>query len=161
MAEIGVRIVLHPNHDGFNEIQLHPGDTGGALIAINESAGRDGLVGLDPPAGSQWWLKAPPSALTREIVAAELQSSDPDGLAAKWSRVLERPVTKRAAGIPEILLDLGCLRFVPARDGRGEGLGGIDVVVTDRQRVLAAARGLPIAGEVVDICGARIRLVQP
>ncbi len=163
MAGIGVRIVLHPNHDGFNEIQLHPGDTGGTIIAINESAGRDGLVGLYPPAGPGWWLKAQPSPLTREIVAAELQSADPGALAARWSRVLERPIRKRAGGVPEIILDLGSLRFVPATDSRGEGLGGIDMVVTERRRVLAAAtaRGLAVTGDVVHICGTRIRLVQP
>lgn len=162
MKELGVRVVFHPDHDGFNEIQLHPADTGGSLISLNESAGRDGLVGPYLPAGAQWWLKTSPGSLIREIVAAELQSEDPEALAARWSRILERPVSRRGSSqVPEILLDLGVLRFVAATDGRGEGLGGIDVVVTDLEQVLAkaAALGLPTADKTVMLCGTRIRLL--
>ena len=162
MERLGVRIVLEPNHDGFHEIQLHPRDTGGALIAINQTAGRDGLVGPYPPAGREWWLKAAPSTVTFEMSAADLQGPDPEALAARWSAVLERPVAKGASGAPEMALDVGCLRFVPDRDGRGEGLGCVDMVVGDRQRVLGAAagRGIRPEGDVITVCGTRFRLVQ-
>lgn len=162
MSKLGVRIVLHPKFDDFNEIQLHPSDTGGALIAINETAGRQGLEGPYAPAGPEWWLKATPSDLTRGILAAELQSPEPELLAVKWSKVLERQLTNGIGGVPTIPLDVGSLRFVPARDGRGEGLGGIDLAVTDRERILevAAARGLIAEDGVVNICGTRFYLVQ-
>jgi hypothetical protein len=162
MAQLGVRIVFHPDHDGFNEIQLHPADTGGSLISLNETAGRDGLIGPYLPAGPDWWLKTQPQSLAREIVAAELQSDDPEALAARWSRILERPVVRDAQGLPRIVLDLGALRFVQATDGRGEGLGGMDLVVTDRDAVLAAARarGLPVQGDTLTLCGTRMRLIS-
>ena len=75
--------------------------------------------------------------------------------------MLDRPVTEDAAGRPQIVLDDAVLRFVPAADGRGEGLGGLDVEVADRDRLLAAARarGCPAADGVVVICGVRCRLV--
>jgi hypothetical protein len=52
------------------------------------------------------------------------------------------------------------VRFVEATDGRGEGLGGVDIVVPDRARVLtaAAARGRKISDDQVTICGVRFNL---
>lgn len=163
MAELGVRIVLNPNHDGFNEIQLHPADTGGSLISLNETEGRDGLVGPYLPAGADWWKKARRSGCTLELVAAEIQGPDPEALARRWSTLLERPVTHRQAGVPEIVLDLGVIRFVHDRDGRGEGLGGFDLIVADRASIVvrAQARGAQVDGDVVHLCGTRIRLIEP
>src|SRR5262249_62421353 len=85
------------------------------------------------------------------MTPAELQSDGPQALAARWSELLERPVTPDAAGNPQIVLDDAVLRFVPAADGRGEGLGGLDVKVVDRDRLLAsaAARGFNVAGAVM------------
>lgn len=163
MESLGVRIVLHPRHDDFNEIQLHPRDTGGALIAINETRGRTSMLeGPYSPAGPQWWLEARASAVARGIPAAELQSPEPEDLALRWGRILEREVSRDTAGIPVIHLDVGSLRFVEATDGRGEGLGGVDVAVTDPAAVLAAAkrRGLPTVEQAVLIGGTRFRVVQ-
>jgi len=60
-------------------------------------------------------------------------------------------------------VDNALLRFVPVRDGRGEGLGGIDVRVTSPQRVRerAQARGLAVDGDCVHIGGVRFRLIGP
>lgn len=163
MDSLGVRIVLHPRHDDFNEIQLHPRDTGGALIAINETKGRTTMLdGPYSPAGPRWWLKARASAVTRGIRAAELQSPDPENLAVRWGRILEREVSRDAAGIPTIRLDIGSLHFVEASDGRGEGLAGVDIAVTDRLAVLAVAhrRGLATTAQTALIGGTRFRLVE-
>ena len=53
------------------------------------------------------------------------------------------------------------LRFVPATDGRGRGLGGIDATVADKAKVLAEARRrrLAIDGDTVTVCGTRVRLL--
>lgn len=162
MESLGVRIVLHPRHDDFNEIQLHPRDTGGALIAINETRGRTTMLeGPYSPAGPQWWLEARTSSVARGIPAVELQSADPENLALRWSRILEREVSRDASGVPAIRLDVGSLRFVEAADGRGEGLAGVDIAVTDPPAVLATAqqRGLATTAHTVLIGGTRFRLV--
>jgi hypothetical protein len=62
------------------------------------------------------------------IAAAEIQSPDPLRLATRWSEILERPLEQLDA--LSIQLDNATLRFVEATDGRGEGLGGIDVTAT-------------------------------
>jgi hypothetical protein len=93
------------------------------------------------------------------IVAAELQSADPGRLAARWSEILRHPL-RDVAGVPTIDLDLGALRFVSATDGRGEGLGGIDVKIPRHERARFAARQKEV--EEVDsalmLCGTRVRL---
>jgi hypothetical protein len=83
----------------------------------------------------------------RAMTAGELQSDDPERLDRKWSEVIERPVMMRD-GQRTIALDDATLRFVPAADGRGEGLAGLDLACADPAR-----RGMAL------ICGMRFRIV--
>lgn len=155
---IGVRIANPVAYETYTGIQLHPRDTGGTLLELNHTAGGDALDGPYHPAGADW-QKSVRSEVTRSIAAAELQSSDPQRLAERWSAILERPVTRSPSGA-EIALDHGVLRFVEARDGRGEGLSAVDLDVADRPAILEAAawRRKRIDGDVVTICGTRFRL---
>ncbi len=93
----------------------------------------------------------------RGIAAAEIQSPEPRRLAARWSELLERPLS----GDSTITLDNAWLRFVEASDGRGEGLGGVDLLAADRAAVVEAAarRGLLGTDGVVLLGGVRFRLV--
>ena len=54
------------------------------------------------------------------------------------------------------------IRFVEATDGRGYGLGGLDLVVADRARILSAARERDayISDDEVRVCGVRFRLLD-
>jgi hypothetical protein len=125
LPSVDVRIANDLNYPGeYRGLQLHPRDTGGTLLEINHSHG-GAWNGPYHPAGPAWSGAGPGGDATR-IVAAELQSPDPSALAARWSTILRRPV-QNAAGVPTLNLDLGSLRFVPDHDGRGEGLGGIDI----------------------------------
>lgn len=124
--ELGIRTVLR--HDGpeYCIMQLHPADTGGSFLEIDEQIGGDDMDGPWEPAGRDW-QRARRTDVVTGIAAAELQSPDPERLAARWSEILERPVG-RAQDIASIQLDNATLRFVEATDGRGEGLGGIDLI---------------------------------
>ena len=53
------------------------------------------------------------------------------------------------------------MRFVEAIDGRGEGLGALDIVVPDHTRLLEAAaqRGRKVNEGQVMICGVRFNLL--
>ena len=61
------------------------------------------------------------------ITAAELQSPTPNGWPTGGARSSNVP-RNLVDGMPEIQLDNATLRFVAATDGRGDGLGGIDLV---------------------------------
>ncbi|HUC68904.1 MAG TPA: VOC family protein [Stellaceae bacterium] len=160
MDEIGVRIANPIRHDAYTGLQLHPRDTGGAMLELNHTEGGDSLDGPYVPAGPRW-QSAIRTEVTRALLAAELQSPDPEALARRWSQILQRPLGQDAAGTPEIALDLGRLRFLPASDGRGEGLGGLAIAVADRAAIHAAAarRGAIVNGDQITVCGTRFRLV--
>jgi hypothetical protein len=92
---------------------------------------------------------------------AELQSEDPEQLARRWGEVMDLPVSRDERSRLLIALDDARLRFVPATDGRGEGLAGLDLDFADKGRVLARARarGLEAERGMVVACGMRFYLV--
>jgi len=155
----------------FVNMQLHPKDTGGSFFEIDQQLGKDGWTEDGPwePAGGADWKKAQRLDRVAGISAAEIQSPDPAATAARWSEIAEIPVARSVAAgasgtgsaAPSIALDDAVLRFVPVTDGRGEGLGGIDLVTRDRGAVLDAARrrGLARGDAQVYLCGMRMNLV--
>jgi catechol 2,3-dioxygenase-like lactoylglutathione lyase family enzyme len=160
VESLGVRIVFDDAQEETAGIQLHPKDVPGALVELRWNAGGEDPAGPWDPAGPDW-QSARRTAVVRALTAAEIQGDDPGAMAARWGEVLARPVEHDASGNPIIALDDGTLRFVSATDGRGPGLGGIDVEVVDRGRLLAAAEGRAcrVSENVVAICGTRFRLV--
>ena len=58
-------------------------------------------------------------------------------------------------------LNNAAIRFVEVTDGRGEGLGAIDIEASDPQQLLQAAekRGFKTSETQVIICGTRFNLV--
>ena len=89
------------------------------------------------------------------------QGPDPKALAAHWGAVCGiDPVI--VDGEPAIRLAHADLRFVPDTDGRGPGLGGIDVVATDKKQLIDNARthGCLTGDGPITLCGTRINIVE-
>jgi hypothetical protein len=160
VARLGVRLVADMGHGEDQGIQLHPKDVPGAIVELRQNHGADDPIPPWEPAGPDW-APARRTDLVRAMVAAEIRSDDPAALASRWGEVLDRPVRTDDAGCPTIALEDATLRFMPATDGRGEGLGGLDLQTVDRTRVLdaAEARGCRVSDDVVMVCGVRFRLV--
>jgi hypothetical protein len=158
---LGIRIVNQFETHEFRNMQMHPKDTGGSFFEIDEQLGPGAHDGDGPwePAGPDW--KAG-QVLDRVngIAAAELQCDDPDAVAKRWAEIAEIPLTENA-GVPTLALDNARLRFVPCRDGRPEGLGGMDISTTDKTAILRAAetRGLVTGADQILLCGMRINLL--
>ena len=156
VATLGVRVVWSIDLPDIRGTHLHPRDVGGAILSLDAA---------EPPSPWRWagaeWERAVRMDVVTEITGVELQADDPVALAQRWSQVLNRPVSETLGGVVHIVLYQGAIRFVKAGDGRGDGVGGIDVAVTDRLRLLAAARsrGIPASDDQVIICGTRIHLV--
>ena len=162
VADLGIRLITDSANDQTDGIQLHPKDVPGAIAELRWNTGDDQLDGPWNPAGDHW-LPAKREHVITAMTAAELQSDDPSGMAARWSEVLEIPVGSDSDGHPTVALDDATLRFVEATDGRGEGLGGLDVATVDRGHVVTTARHheLEVSEDesVVMLCGVRFRLV--
>ena len=151
IEKLGVRVVWEADLERAKVIHLHPRDLGSALVSFDQMAEWDEWEW----AGPDWRSKIRLDSITG-IVAAELQSEDPERCVERWSEVLGIP--RRGFEIP---LDDGTLRFVLAADERGDGLGGFDVAATDASEVLRRARhrGLPIDGNCISLGGIRVHLV--
>ena len=158
VKELGVRIALQFEHDEYLGMQLHPKDTGATFFEIDEQLGENAHAEDGPwdPAGPDW-QRAKKTDRVNGIIAAELQCDDPAATAAKWGAIAELPVSASNT----IELDNATLRFVPCTDGRPEGLGGIDVVSTNKGAILDAADriGAKRSDSQVYLGGIRINLV--
>jgi hypothetical protein len=147
------------DYGDFHGIQLHPKYTGGAFFEIDWNVGGDDPDGPWHPAGPNW-QKTRPSDTVSAVTAVELQSPDPQPLAEHWAKIAGLPLVVGELG-PEINMSNACVRFVEVGDGRGEGLGGVDLAAQDpdKAKSRAAALGCPPDGETITICGTRFRLV--
>jgi glyoxalase-like protein len=159
-AALNIRVAWEHQSKAFHALQLHPADTGGTFFEIDWDA-KDEPEGTWMPAGGSGWTIARRDDVVNAYTAVEMQSADPRGLADRWSKIAEVPLRTDSHARLELPLDNAAIRFVQATDGRGEGLGGVDIVVADRQRLLdaAASRGLRVSDDQVTICGTRFYLV--
>lgn len=153
LAEVAVRIAAPLAIGDYEGAQLHPRDTGGALLEINTTRNGASPEGPYWPAGAHW-QQAVRTDRVSAIRGATLQADDPQALAKRWAQILQRSAA-REGGEWRVHVDGAVLRFLRADDGRGEGLGGIDLLVPDVDAVLAAAtrRQRSIAGNRVDVGG--------
>jgi len=158
--ELGIRKVLEADDHNYHIMQLHPRDTGGSFLEIDFQEGDMSPDGPWMPAGKNW-KPAVRTHIVKAIAAAEIQSSDPAGLASRWGQIMEIPVTRDASGNPALRMENATLRFVKDEDGRGEGLGGLDLVATDRKAMFANAEkaGKRVSDDIVMISGMRLRAV--
>ncbi|WP_295546308.1 VOC family protein [uncultured Pseudacidovorax sp.] len=156
VAAIGVRVAAPLALGDYEGLQLHPRDTGGALLELNTTLGGAAMDGPYWPAGPHWQQHVR-TARVAGIAAAVLQAPEPGALAARWSQILQRPVAGEA-----LALDNATLRFVPDGDGRGEGLSALVLHTRDAAAIEAAARarGLPCAEGTVQVGGVRF-VLQP
>jgi hypothetical protein len=156
IERLGIRIVHRSLHADYDGRQLHPRDTGGSFLEVDWAPGFDEPDGAWHPAGDHW-RPARRTDLVTGIAACEVQTPDPDGLTARWSGILGRAATRHT-----IPLDIGTIRFAADTDGRGEGLGGVDIVVTDKARVLreAGKRGRVAGENLLLIGGTRFTLIS-
>jgi hypothetical protein len=153
--ELGVRIVARFDAHGFTDAQLHPADTGGTFLEIDQ---------MEPP--EDWepagrdWRPAVRTELVRGLPAAVVACHDPDTVARRWSALLRLALAAGDGG-PDLALDDAVIRFRPIEDDRGEGLASIDVAVVDPAAVLAraAAGGIEVAGDRLRIGGLWMRPV--
>jgi hypothetical protein len=160
VATLGTRVVAGREMARAAVMQLHPQDTGGSFLEIDRHEDHDSPI---PPwehgAGHHWQDAIRPDGVSA-ITAAELQCDDPARTASRWSEILMLPVEGQD-GADTIRLTNATLRFVPIRDSRPEGLGGLDLRTVDRAATLERAKVAGVLKEdaIIAIAGMRLRLV--
>ena len=159
-ADLNIRVAFETPHDNGNYLQFHPTDTGGSFLEIDWDLNNN-PIGNWAPAGGTGWENHIRTDVISALKGVEIQSTDPENLAERWRRITGIELHKNAADCPELRLNNAVIRFIQADDGRGEGLGGIDIETSDPKKLLQEAedRGLKISNTQVMICGVRFNLV--
>ena len=129
----GIRVAHETVREDWNLCQLHPGDLKAAFFEIESDSFNDFQGHWNPVGGLGWEDKIKQDVITNYI-GVELQSKDPFELAELWGKVAGLGIERNGA---EFSMDFNnaTIRFVEAKDGRGPGLGGIDVAVADRDHI--------------------------
>ena len=164
LAAQGVTFIHEADRQGpYHATQFHPKNLGGILVSI-ESCGPPETfrnpAGPWYPAGQNWEPHIRTERISK-LLAVELQAENPEALASTWSKVLDVPVSRDSIGAAQLVFENASVRFVTAIDGRGTGVGAIDVKAADRAAVLkaAAAKGLKRSESQVLVCGVRVNLL--
>jgi len=131
---LGVRTVWEVEREDIAAVHLHPKDVGAAIVSFDQ-----------PREPAQWpwggpsWRQHARTRRVVDIVGVELQSEDPQALAARWAQVLDVPSRPLGDGSYGIALGAEAapghsqLRFVRAMDtdmdtgtdGRGAGMSAV------------------------------------
>jgi hypothetical protein len=135
---LGIRTANLIRHENYLGVQLHPRDTGAAIVEFNHTPGGEDPMGPYAPAGPRW-QGAVRTGKVRSLGGVEIECPDPDALADRWARLFERTATNR-----RIELDTGAIEFLPG--AAGPVLAGL---------VLEAAEAATL-----ELCGVRFRLVD-
>jgi hypothetical protein len=149
---MGVRTANVITHAPYHGVQLHPRDCRAAFIEFNHTAGSDDVLGVYPPAGPDW-QKAIRKDLTVALTGVEMESPDPQGLAAHWGKILGV-----AANGAELKLPNASFRFVK---GASDLMSGLTFTVCDIAKVrdTAKAKGCKVSGDSFELCGVTFKLV--
>ncbi|MCA6108927.1 hypothetical protein [Bradyrhizobium cenepequi] len=150
---LGVRTANVITHAPYHGVQLHPRDCRAAFIEFNHTDGSDDVLGAYPPAGPEW-QKHIRKDVTQALTEVEMQSPEPQALAAHWGRILEVPVSGAELRLPNCTF-----RFV---NGESEIMSALTFRVDDVAKVRDAAskKGLDVAGGEFALGGVVFRLMQ-
>lgn len=160
LQALGVRVALPMAQPGFRGTQFHPRDCRATMLEFDHSDGGDALDGAYWPAGPHWPAHRRPECVAG-LPLIELRSPDAAGLAAHWSRLMQRPLTQDADGHAMLAFELGAARFVGTAPGTPELLHTLALAVPAPAATLraAAARGLPVEQGAFALAGMWLRPV--
>lgn len=149
----GVREVWSVALEDIETAHLHPRDTGGAIVSIDEARPWESWRWAGPS-----WRENIRTSHVDAIVGVEIQSENPAALAQRWSEIFELPLRDGRL----VTQEGDTLTFCQAEDGRGEGLRSILLRATDAAstRTIARKRGFAVDDDgAITMVGTRLVLV--
>ena len=155
---LGVRVANVIRHDAYFGVQLHPKDTGAAMVEFNSTIGGADPAGPYGPAGPDW-QRAIRRDRTLAMTSVEIEAPDAGEIAQRWGQIVERRIEDAGNGKRRIALDAGAIDFVPS--GAPEAVfSGINLEAADSRAILATAetQGCAASDGTVSVCGVRFRI---
>lgn len=160
IEELGIRVVWKADHEGIDGTHLHPKDTGGAILSLDEARPRESWQW----AGPSWEEHSNRTQRVTQLIGATLESPNPRALAERWAAICARPLLQEDSGRAWRLEweddQNGFLRFTGSSDGRREGLSEFWMKTRDPGAILASARehGCETDTNGFDLGGIRFRV---
>jgi hypothetical protein len=154
---IGVRTANVIDHAPYHGVQLHPRDCRAAFIEFNHTAGSDDVLGPYPLAGPDW-PKSITKDVTQALIGVEMESPEPEVLAAHWGSIIGVAAGRDGSGVPELKLPNCSFHFVK---GASDLMSALTFRVSDPAKVreAARARGCKVSGDGFDLGGVTFRVV--
>ncbi len=124
VAGLGIRVVWTADRPDIAGTHLHPKDVPGAIVSLDWA---------QPPESWRWagpaWTGQAPDHAPGGVTGLTIEVSDPPAAAQRWAAVLGVSARTASESAAEVALpDAGqLLRFVPARDGHGEGISAVTI----------------------------------
>lgn len=153
---LGMRVVWTGELPDIRGLHLHPRDTGGALLSLDQP---------EPPGSWRWagptWSDHVRTDRVTGLAGVTIGCAAPGPVAERWGELLARRPEPDGGGA-RIALDEGFVRFAPADGPAAEGVVGVTLRVRDAEAVLSAARRCGLAADATGctLCGTRFEL-QP
>ena len=147
---LGIRLIEDRRDAALADLlQLHPRDTGGCILEFDRHTGGE-LTGGNYRWAGHDWQRHVRTGRVEAIVGVEVQSDARDELARRWSLIIGRDIRPADDGHLSIRLNDGVIRFVAAKDGRGEGLSAIHLGGCAPDEIMSTAekRGMPVRRDV-------------
>src|SRR5439155_21789292 len=104
VERLGMRILHSRKWPRYENIQLHPRDTGAVIVEFHHNVGGDDVNGYYEPAGEHWHEHVRDD-VSVALLGAEFTAPDPKALAQRWAALFDRPLTRDARGGLELALD--------------------------------------------------------
>ena len=147
LDDVGARRVWNHSDERVSACHIHPKDVGGAIVSFDEMRPPEDWVW----GGPEWRDNRAANAV--RVLGSTLQSPDPERLAARWARVLDRPASATGSGWRIELVEGTFLDFVEGAAFEGivgftfasEGAVGLRAKATS----LGLGRDAPSIGDVV------------
>ena len=148
-----VRKIWEIERPEVKAFHVHPKDMGAAIVSFDQ---------MTPPENWVWggpgWRERLASYVGN-ITACDLQSSNPESLAKRWSEVFSKDLVNKNNKIMMALDHDSAINFVKATDGRGDGVSAVEFDPLDANAIRHAADVLHLAwcDNEVELCGIRFR----
>jgi hypothetical protein len=142
---LGVRVVWQLDLPDISGTHLHPADTRGAIVSLDQSR----PYGSWRWGGPQWTAQIGPRTPGR-LAGITVAVGDPQMVAARWGQVLGVPVEdgEARAGGAGLRLDGGEVCFVQAASERAEGI--VEITLELEQQ-------LPGGADTIELGGVQLR----
>ena len=142
--QLGMRVVWQVDLPDISATHLHPADTRGAIVSLDQSR----------PYGSwRWggpgWTARVGTGAPGRLAGIAIAVGDPQAVAGTWAQLLNVPI--EGTETPALQLGDAEVRFLPATAARSEGLAEISV-----ERAPESAD----APELSELGGVRLRLLD-